>query len=803
MLDKSLISFIIRAKKLMFKFLTFALKIGLAAFFLGLAISAYLFYYFSKDLPDYLQLEKYYPPCVTRIYTADGKLIEEYAKEKRIFVPINNVPKSLIQAFIAAEDKNFYSHPGVDIFSITRAAIANIFHAARGKRFEGGSTITQQVVKNFLLSSERSIERKIKEAILSYMITQTFSKDQILELYLNQLFLGKGYGVAAAALGYFNKSVEELTLTESAFLASLPKAPSQYGSEKNYKKAINRRNYVIGRMHDDGYITADEAKLAMSEPLILVKPDKLQTINADYYADQVRTEVIDLFGEEYFYTAGLTIITCADSKLQKNASKALRFGIKKWDMKRGYRGVIDNISLDNWQENIKKIEKTISTKNYQTAVILNVENSQAKIGLPSAEESFIQLKDLKWTKTAIKSVKQLFKKGDVILVKKERGHHKLVQIPEINGGIMVIEPFTGRILAIEGGYDYSVSKFNRVTRAKRQPGSLSKVFVYLAGLENGIKPNDIFEDSPLEISQGPGLPMWAPKNWDNKFMGPMTFRRGLEKSRNLVTVRVGQKVGFTKVAETLERFGINDNPPKMPSIVLGAVETTLEKVSTAFSVFANNGHKVTPHYIELIKDRKGNILYRRDENECIECKNIDSLSPPKVTDIKGKQIVDEAVNYQMLSLLTGGVERGTSHSARIKGKVIAGKTGTSNEGKDTWFIGFSPKMLVGTYIGYDTPRSLGKTATGASVALPVFVQFMKDSYANIDSIDFSIPDSIDLIPVDHDTGIPSDAPGAIIEAFKKEGYNINNPGINIDRDPFDNIHYDDKQDDLNSFEGVY
>ena len=477
------------------RFIIFTTKTALFLGMIGAAILMYIIYHYTKDLPDYSQLKKYYPPSITRMYSADGKLIEEFAREHRIFIPISSVPKALTQAFIAAEDKNFYSHEGIDIFSIFRAAITNISHIINKRRPEGGSTITQQVVKTFLLSPERSFERKIKEAILSYRLSQVFTKDEILELYLNQIFLGKSaYGVASAALNYFNKSIEELTISECAVLASLPKAPSQYNPEKNYKRAVERKNYVIGRMYDDGYLTKEEAKQAIDEPIKLAKFDKALTIDADFYAAKVREEVIEMFGEEYFYTAGLTIMTCVDSKMQKAATNALRFGLKAYDMKRGYRGSLQNIDLKDWQETLKKIPSPYGLLHYKLAVVLDVADTQAKIGLSNGSSAFIYLKDMSWTATNIKSVKKILKPGDVIAAEVIDKKYFLQQIPEINGGIMVIEHETGRVLAAEGGYDFSVSKFDRTTQAKRQPGSLIKPFVYMAALENGAKPTDIFDD---------------------------------------------------------------------------------------------------------------------------------------------------------------------------------------------------------------------------------------------------------------------------------------------------------------------
>lgn len=757
----------------MLKSLPFIIKVTLTAIFLILLLMISTGWFFSRHLPDYSQLKNYYPPCVTRIYSADGKLIEEYAKEKRIFVPISSLPKSLVQAFISAEDKNFYHHSGVDMFSVVRAIYANISHAVKGARFEGGSTITQQVVKNFLLSSERSIERKIKEAILSYMISQTLSKDQILELYLNQLFLGKGYGVAAAALGYFNKSVEELSIAESAFLASLPKAPSQYGTEKNYKRALARRNYVIGRMCEDGYITKNEAKESKKHSLKLTKQDKIETINANYYAEQVRSEVISMFGEEYFYTAGLHIVSCLDSKLQESAVNSLHFGIKSYDTKEGYRGVVKNISLDNWQESLKIMPRPFGLKNYKLAVVINVENTQAKIGLEEGIVEFVKLSDMAWAKKKIKSVKEILQNGDIIIVEEtKKNHYKLQQIPNVNGSIMVMESYSGRVLASEGGYDYDMSKFDRATQARRQPGSLIKPFVYLTAFENGWKPTDMVPDAPIEIIQNDGITVWKPKNWDNKFFGLITLRQGLEKSRNCTTVRLGQLVGLKKITETFKRFGINDNPSEeIPSIVLGSLETTVKRMTIAYSIIANKGKKVAPHYIELIKDRKGKILYRRNQNECNECKNYQydkskNPLPPIIPFPLSHVITNEETSYQIISILMGVIQRGTGRKANRISQIIAGKTGTSNDGKDAWFVGFTPEITIGTYIGYDIPKSLGNKATGSSIALPIFVHFMEKGYKDIRSIDFEVPKSIDLISIDYNTGKPSIDQGSITEAMK-------------------------------------
>ncbi len=794
---------------MLLRFIIFCTKITLFLGAISLAVAVYVIYHYSKDLPDYSHLKRYYPPSITRVYSADAKLIEEYAREHRIFVPISAVPRSLVEAFIAAEDKNFYSHEGIDIVSIIRAAINNVSRIINNRRFEGGSTITQQVVKNFLLTSERSLDRKIKEAILSYMVTQTFTKEETLELYLNQIYLGKGaYGVASAALNYFNKSVEELTLNESAVLASLPKAPSKYNPARDYSRAFERKNYVLGRMYDDGYITEEQARSAMAEPIKLANFDKIQTLDAHYYAEKVREEVISMFGEEYFYTAGLTIFTCVDSKMQEAATNALRFGIKKFDMMRGYRGPLKNIDIINWNDKLQKIVRPEGLLNYKLSVVLEVHNSEAKIGLSDGSVAKLLLKDMKWAATNLKSIHKLLKTGDLIVVEKLNGKYMLQQIPEVNGGIMVVEHKTGRVLAAEGGYDFGISKFDRTTQAKRQPGSLIKPFVYLSALEAGAKPTDIFEDAPIEIEQGAGLPLWKPKNYEDNFLGPVTMRMGLEKSRNTVTVRVGKFSGWQKVADTMKRFGINDNPRVVPSIVLGALETTLSKMTIAYSIIANNGRQVEPHYIELIKDRKGNVIYKRDYTECPECKsymldNDGKILPPAITTPQGRSITDEASSYQITSLMMGGIQRGTGRGAKQVTQIIAGKTGTTNKAKDAWFMGFTPKIVVGTYVGHDTPKTMGKRVSGASIALPIFVHFMQNGYKDEPSVDFIVPDSIILGMVDYNTGKPSTEKDAILEAFKINGYNPaldDSPelieGQLLEHDPFANIKKENTSQDV-------
>ncbi|MFP3013108.1 MAG: penicillin-binding protein 1A [Rickettsia sp.] len=769
----------------MYKSLFFCLKIFAVLILIGCAVVGYIIYHYSRDLPDYSQLARYYPPSVTRIYSSNGKLMEEYAFERRVFVPINSVPSSLIESFIAAEDKNFYNHPGVDLLGIVRSAFLNISNYLHHRRMEGASTITQQVVKNFLLTNEVSLERKIKEAILSYMISRVFTKDQILELYLNQTFFGRGaYGVAAAAQNYFNKSVEELTIAESTFIAALPKAPSELNPERNYARVKARRDYVIARMFEDGYITKDAAKEAMDSPIVLRKRAKEETVTADYYAAQVREEVIRMLNsKEEFYTGGLTIITSLDAKMQQLAENSLRKGLREFDRRRGFRKPIANIPLDNWQEELKKLPTPPSLLEYKLAVVLDMTDNHAEIGLIDGSKSKIPIAEMKWARSNLKSVKTLLKKGDVIVVEPIKDTYALRQIPEVNGAIMVMNPNTGQVLASVGGYDFSTSKFDRVTQALRQPGSLSKTFVYLAALENGIKPNQIFNDGPIEISQGPGMPSWRPKNYEGKFLGEITMRTGLEKSRNLITVRVATAVGLTKIVDIIKRFGINNEPKKVYSMVLGSIETTLSRMTNAYAIIANGGKKVEPHFVELIKDRNGKIIYRRDDRECLSCNVSDANLDIAILEIPKEDIyrvTDEARDYQITSFLTGAIDRGTGYAAKKLGKIIGGKTGTSNDSKDTWFVGFTPKIVVGSYVGYDTPKELGKRATGSNVVLPIFIDFMSNAYKDEPSLPFKVPDSIKLIAVDRATGKMTPS-GTVIEAFK-----VNNVQMLENEDMIDN-----------------
>ena len=747
--------------------------VGILGLFAGL-LAIYLFFYYSKDLPDYTQLENYYPPATTRVYSSDGKLMEEFAMEHRIFVPIKSIPRFVTEAFIAAEDRNFYSHPGIDIFSIIRSFFQGITKVSQGKRMAGGSTITQQVVKNFLLTSERSLERKIKEAILSYMISKTFSKERILELYLNQVFLGKrAYGVASAAQIYFDKSLDELTIAEVAYITALSKAPSTYDPTKNYERSKARRDYVINRMLEEGYIDKKIAQESLNEPIKFTKREKSQTVTAPYFVDQVRAEVIHKLGQDALYTEGLTIITTLNPEYQEYAENALIFGIREYDMRRGYRGPLGKISIKNWKEELKNFKQPEALREYKIAVVLSTSKTDISIGLIDGAKSSIPFIEMKWANNKSKLPEYILKPGNVVVVTKVEGkqYYGLRQIPEVNGATMASNLYTGQVLALVGGYSYDKNKFNRATQATRQPGSAFKPLVYLAAFENGIKPNAIYSDSPIEIYQGPFQPSWKPKNYKGDFLGPITVRTAFEKSRNPVTIKLANQIGMNKVVDIAKRFGVNKNPPKYYSMVLGSLETTLDRMTNAYSMIVNGGKMIKPYFIEVIKDRNGNILYKRDHSECYNCivKNVEHHYLEPETEKEYKFVTDELSAYQATSLLAGATKRGRAAEASAAiGKIIGGKTGTTNDSKDAWFIGFSPNIISGTYVGFDSPKDMGKRETGSSVALPVFMHFMKNALQNKENIDFKIPEGITFSKIDIDTGKESDSPKAIFEAFKTD-----------------------------------
>jgi penicillin-binding protein 1A len=779
------------AMKLLLRFLGFLFTVGTILFVAGICAVAAVLWHFSKDLPDYTQLKNYEPPVMTRVHAADGSLLAEYADERRLYLPIQAVPKLVTNAFIAAEDKNFYQHPGIDVGGIARAALLYAQNFGRGRRPQGASTITQQVAKNFLLSNELSVTRKIKEALLALRIERTYSKDKILELYLNQIYLGLGaYGVAAASLLYFDKSVHELSIAEAAYLAALPKGPNNYNPFRHRDEAIARRNYVIDRMTEDGYITADAGEKAKKEPLaVAVRPTGAHTFAAEYFAEEVRRYLFENYGEKKLYEGGLSVRTTLDPKMQVLARKTMINGLVNFDESQGWRGPVTKIPVDgDWGLKLADVKSLSDIDPWRLAVVLEVNDQSARIGLQPARDpggavvkdrqvGIIPLEGIKWTKSASASAKQplrvsqILAPGDVVYVDplSEQGQFRLRQVPEISGAMVVMDPHTGRVLAMVGGFSYDQSQFNRATQALRQPGSSFKPLVYAAAIDNGYTPSTLVLDAPIEVDTGPGGGIWRPENYGGKFFGPSTLRFGLEMSRNVMTVRLAQDIGMPLIAEYAKRFGVYDELPLYLSYALGAGETTVLRMVTAYSMLDNGGRRVKPTLIDRIQDRYGHTIYKHDQRECIGCdaEKWDNQPEPTLVD-RRQQVIDPMTAYQITSMMEGVVQRGTATVVRDVGKPIAGKTGTTNDEKDVWFIGFSPDIVCGVYMGYDKPRHIGRLATGGHLAAPVVRDFLKVALADKPPIPFRVPPGIKLVRVDAKTGMragPGD-PHTILEAFK-------------------------------------
>ena len=746
------------------------IKLTIVTFILGLLFSISTLWYFSLDLPDYKILANYKPPISSRVHSGEGQLIAEYALQKRLFIPYDSVPKNIIYSFLSAEDKNFFSHPGIDAKSITRAIINNLKNIYSEKRLQGASTITQQVAKNFLLTSEISIKRKIKEAILAFRIERAYSKERIMELYLNQIYLGEGtYGIAAASLEYFDKAVNDLNYEEAALLAALPKAPNKYNPFKSIERAKTRRNFVLKNLYDNSYINYTEYKDLIKKE-IKTKKRKIKLLEeANYYSEEVRRIVTDTYGYDELYKGGLSIRTPLNSNYQIKALEALREGLEKYDKRHGWRGPITNLNSVDWQKDIKEFiyDKSL---HWELAKVIDVNQLSLKIEIENKEVGFIDFKNIKWTRK--KSFEDLLKLNDIIYVQKiKKNKWSLKQLPKINGAIVVMDPYTGRVLAMVGGFSFKLSEFNRATQAKRQPGSAFKPVVYAAALENGFNPSTLILDAPFVIDQGEGLKTWKPENYGKKFYGPSTLRTGLEKSRNLMTVRVAQKVGFDQISKITKDFGIYDQVPELLSVSLGAAETTLVKLTNAYCTFVNGGKKVTPIFIDRIQDRRGKTIFNADKRKCIGCEEISYLKDeiPLIQDDR-KQIISSETAYQITSMLEGVIKRGTGRELRDLNLSLAGKTGTTNKNMDAWFLGFTSKLVIGVYVGFDEPKTLGKYETGAKVALPVFKKFVEKVIRKKDALPFKVPKGINLVMVDVETGLqPNDNTKRVIyESFKGE-----------------------------------
>jgi penicillin-binding protein 1A len=770
----------------------------------GAAAVLLVFYHYGRGLPDYTQLAVYEPPTVTRIHAGDGRLIAEYAVETRVFVPVEAMPKRIIKAFVAAEDQNFYSHPGIDIQGVVRALVTNIANLGKDRRPTGGSTITQQVAKNFLLSNEVTLERKIKEAILAFRIEHAFTKDRILELYLNEIYLGLGsYGVAAAALNYFNKSLDELTLGEAAYLAALPKAPNNYHPVRQPEAAKARRDWVIRRMLEEGFVTEAEAAAAWGAPLEVKDRDETEFVEANYFVEEVRRELFDRYGHAGLYEGGLSVRTTLDPRLQGIADRVLRAGLIAYDRRHGWRGPVARLQLGaDWADQIAQVPPPPGMLDWGLAAVLAVGDKAADIGFADGEIGQIPLAELKWARpwkegqrlgATVKRPRDVLAIGDVVLVEPVAAAddgtpyppatYGLRQIPEVNGGIVALDPHTGRVLAMSGGYSFEESEFNRATQALRQPGSAFKPFVYLAALDQGFTPSTLVLDAPFVIDQGPGLGKWKPANYSEKFYGPIPMRMGIEKSRNLMTVRLAQTIGIEKVADTAERFAVVDELPHQLAMALGAAETTLLRLTTGYAMLVNGGKRIVPTLIDRVQDRHGRTVFRHDDRPCAGC-SIDfvpaEFKVPAVPDLR-EQIADARSAYQIVSMLQGVVERGTGRRVKAVGKPLAGKTGTTNESFDTWFMGFSPDLAAGAFVGFDEPQTLGRRETGASVAAPIFRDFIKEALDGKPAIPFRVPPGIRLVRVNVATGLPA-SPGdknVILEAFRP-GTEPSGPGPVVD-----------------------
>ena len=774
------------------KFLTILFGLLLLGVVAAAAGSVYLFYHYGRDLPDYQQLADYEPPTVTRVHAGDGRLLAEYAIEKRVFVPIQAMPKRVINAFLSAEDKNFYRHPGVDFLSVMRAVVTNIVNIYRKKRPVGASTITQQVAKNFLLSNEVSIERKIREAILAFRIEHAFTKDRILELYLNEIYLGLGsYGVAAASLNYFNKSLDELTIAEAAYLAALPKAPNNYHPTRRSKAAIDRRNWVVGRMVQDRRITTLEAEEAWNEPLMTRARGVAEVAQADHFAEEVRRELVRLYGDDGLYKGGLSVRTTLDPRLQAAAETALRSGLIAYDRRHGWRGPLTHLTLaeeDDWWLRLAEAELPEGMPEWERALVLTTTPKEAELGFIDGRSGRIPITALKWARTPIKGQKvgaspqeiaDVMAAGDVIYVQPiiedsygnpvPEGTYGLRQVPEINGAIVALDPHTGRVLAMVGGFSFDDSEFNRAVQAWRQPGSAFKPIVYLAGLDSGFTPSTLILDAPFVIDQGEGLGKWKPANYTKRFYGPTPMRIGIEKSRNLMTVRLAQTIGMEKVVDYATRLGVVDEMPVVLSMALGAGETTLIRLTTAYAMLVNGGKRITPALIDRVQDRNGRTIFRHDRRDCRQCR-VEAWRYQLVPHLRDdrERVADPASAYQVVSMLQGVVRRGTGRRVSAVGKPLAGKTGTTNKSRDTWFIGFSPDLAVGVFAAFDEPRPLGPKETGSSVSAPIFRDFMIAALEHEPAIPFRIPPGIRLVRVNAGTGLlaRSGDKQVILEAFK-------------------------------------
>jgi len=778
----------------MIRFIGYIFAAVAALIIIGLGAAAAYVGVVSKDLPNYEVLENYQPAVMTRVHAADGRLMAEFATKRRLYLPIQAIPDMVKAAYISAEDKNFYEHFGLDPEGFLRAIANNLKKFGSGKRPEGASTITQQVAKNFLLNSNATLQRKVEEAILAMRIEKAYSKDHILELYLNEIYLGRGaYGIAAAALTYFNKSVNELTLEQIAYLASLPKGPSNYDPFKHTDRAIARRNWVLDRMAENGYISKDDAEVAKKKPLgVTLRGADNYVFGADYFTEEVRRQIVAKYGANTLYEGGLSVRTTLDPQLQFFARQALHNGLIKFDRTYGWRGPFNHMdTIGDWGVPLAAIQGYADLPEWRVAVVLATGKDGVKIGLQPEREisgalsakrkmGFIPAANMRWAyrmvdakgrRSTAKDPSGVLSVGDVIFVEPQKGGndiYALEQFPKIQGAMVVMEPKTGRVLAMIGGFSYSKSEFNRATQAYRQPGSSFKPFVYSAALDNGYTPASVVLDGPVEIDQG-AAGIWRPKNFGGTYAGPSTLRYGIEHSRNLMTVRLANDLGMPIVAEYAERFGIYDHLQPVLAMALGAGETTVLRLVSAYAIIANGGRSLDPSLIDRIQDRYGHTIYRHDHRICEQCnvQKWDNQPEPVLIDQR-QQVLDPMTAYQITSMMEGVIQRGTGSRLRYLNRTLAGKSGTTNDSKDAWFIAFTPDIVVGVYMGYDTPKSLGAAGTGGSLAAPVDGDFLSHALAGKPDVPFKMPAGMIQVAIDRKTGMraqPGD-PNAFVEAFK-------------------------------------
>jgi penicillin-binding protein 1A len=772
--------------------------------FAGLTI-----WYFGRDLPDYQQLANYQPPITTRVLAGDGRLLAEYATERRVFVPISVIPKRVIAAFLAAEDKNFYSHHGVDPVSMLRAAVTDIGRWHSTRRPIGASTITQQVAKNMLLTNELSISRKIKEVLLATRIDDALPKDRILELYLNEIYLGAGaYGVASAALTYFDKPLDELTLGEAAFLAGLPKAPSNYNPVRFPQAARFRRDIVLDQMQEAGFATAAEIAAAKADPVVVRHREDTALINAPYFAEEVRRELVARFGEKMVYEGGLTVRTSLDGGLEQDADKTLRDGLISFDRAHGgWRGPVDHIEPGgDWTAKLAEqpLPPGADAMNWQLALVQRTDAEGAEIGFKDGSTGRIPFAQMRWAQPLRedgnlgpfpRSAADVVKPGDVIMVeplpeppepaKKPvlRGKveaalpakpvplYNLCQIPDVSGAVVSIDPHTGRVLAMSGGFSFEISQFNRATQARRQPGSAIKPFVYLTAMEHGFSPSTLVLDGPLSLDQGPGLPPWTPGNYESdSYRGPTPLAVALAHSLNTVAARLGALLGMEAIGENIEAFGIMDHMPREYSMTLGAGETTPLRLTTAYAMLADGGKKLTPTLIDSVQDRNGVTIFRADQRPCDGCRDIEwNHQPPPVIPDTREQLADPQSTYQVVQMMQGVVQRGTGAKVAAVGKPIAGKTGTTSEWRDAWFVGFTPNLAAGVYVGYDNHDSLGRGQQAAVVSAPMFRDFMMAALKDAPATEFRIPPGLQIVRVNPDSMLPASGGEASVWFAYKPG----------------------------------